>query len=105
MYKHKHEHMRYAHTYTHNPHMYLYFHLCDLHPTLCSNISLSVLTNLDTPSFTYLYCGVNGAGQIPDTPSTMLDIVLSTAIEHRQGKSIQIADLNTVNINEISPYG
>lgn len=62
-------------------HAHFYFHLCDLQ-TLCSHISLSVLPNLDTPSFTYLYCSDNEAGQIPDTPSTMLDIVLGTTIEY-----------------------
>lgn len=70
--------MAFTHT---RAHLYFYFHLCDLCPTLGWHISLSVLTNLDTPFFSYLYSSDNEAGQIPDTPSTMLNIVLSATIE------------------------
>lgn len=39
-----------------NANTYLYFfYLCDLHQDICTNISLSVLTNPDTPFFTSLY--------------------------------------------------
>lgn len=50
----------------------------DLHPTTRLHIALSGLTYLDTTFFTRLYYGGNGAGSIPDAPSTMLDIVRST---------------------------
>ena len=47
----------------------------------CAGIFHS-LTDLDTPFFSYLYSSDNDAGRIPDTPSTMLDIVLSATIVH-----------------------
>lgn len=50
----------------------------DLQPTTCLQIALSGLTYLDTMFFTRLYYGGNGAGSIPDAPSTMLDIVRGT---------------------------
>lgn len=78
MYKHKYEQTLMVCT-----HLYINFYLCDLHPTLFWHISLSVLTNLDTPYFSYLYSSDNEAGQITKTPSTMLDIVLSTSMELR----------------------
>ena len=54
----------------------LHFYLFNGH------ISLSVLTNLDIPfSLSCLHSNDNESGKIPDTPSTMLDIVLSTTIE------------------------
>lgn len=66
-----------AHTHT------VWTHICTFTFTcsMCSHISLSVLTNLDTPFFLFLHSSDNEAGTIPDTPSTMLDIVLSTIIE------------------------
>lgn len=67
------------HKHTHTQ-LYIYLHLRDLLPAMCTHISLSVLKNLKTVFFSYLYSSDNKAGQIPETPSAVLNIVLSSNI-------------------------
>lgn len=90
MYKHKYEQTQ-IHRYTYTP--------------LCSPGCSPPDTVLEhfTPCahrFIVLYCLDNQAGWMPDTPSTMIDIVITTTIE-----CMRITYQNTANINEISPYG
>lgn len=58
---------------------HLYYHLRDLTSAL-THIALSVLSNEIHPTLD-MYYSSNGAGRLPDSPPTMLDIVLSTTVQ------------------------
>lgn len=59
---------------------HLYYHVHDF-PNALTHIALSVLSNGDTPFLRHVYYRSNGAGRHPDSPPTMLDIMLNTTIQ------------------------